>query len=200
MDPIGALRIAVDAVELTEPDVSLHADWLDALAEFAAAGQYHHGSGLTPDGERPRTGPAWYPADLIDPDRFAAFVRHLRGLTREDVVRPLGLVPDSKLWITVRDGDGERRYLGALSLRHELNDYLFHHGGHIGYGVRPSAAGRGVATQALRLALDRARGLALSRVLVTCEVSNPASARVITKCGGVFEHVSEGLQRYWITL
>jgi predicted acetyltransferase len=37
-------------------------------------------------------------------------------------------------------------YLGAITLRHELNDFLLRAGGHIGYGIRPSAHGRGLAT------------------------------------------------------
>lgn len=32
--------------------------------------------------------------------------------------------------------------IGTISLRHELNDYLRREGGHIGYGVRPTASGR----------------------------------------------------------
>jgi predicted acetyltransferase len=37
-------------------------------------------------------------------------------------------------------------YLGAITLRHELNDFLLRAGGHIGYGIRPSAHDRGLAT------------------------------------------------------
>lgn len=184
-------------IRLTTPDLALHRSWLEAAAEFAAEGGYMHGSGLTPDGEEPRTGgPAWRPADLADPDRFAAFLAHLRSLEDPDVVRRLGMVPDSKLWITV--ADPQPRYLGAVSLRHELNAFLLEHGGHIGYSVRPSARRRGVATQALRLTLGLAAERGIDRVLVTCEQDNPASARTIERCGGVLEDVRGTLRRYWI--
>ncbi len=187
-------------IELTRPDLALHADWLAAAAEFTAIGQYQHGSGLTPDDEEPHPGSAaWRPAELAAPERFAAFVSHLRSLATEDVVRPLGMVPDDKLWITCR-GARLNRYVGALSLRHELNDHLRAEGGHIGYAVRPSAQGRGVATQVLGLALDRARGLGIDRVLLACEQTNPASARVIEKWGGVLEDVRGLMRRYWIDL
>ena len=75
-------------------------------------------------------------------------------------------------------------------------------GGHIGYGIRPSA--RGLATWAVQSVLVRAPALGLRKVLVTCGDSNLASARVIEKAGGVLEDVREtelGLtRRYWITL
>jgi predicted acetyltransferase len=76
--------------------------------------------------------------------------------------------------------------------------------GHIGYGVRPSARSRGLATWALQSVLVRAPALGLRKVLLTCDDSNPASARVIEKTGGVLEDVREtelGLtRRYWMTL
>ena len=74
----------------------------------------------------------------------------------------------------------------------------------IGYGIRPSARGRGVATWALRSVLPRASALGLEKVLVTCDDSNLASAQVIMKAGGVLEDVRPtelGLtRRYWIAL
>lgn len=56
----------------------------------------------------------------------------------------------------------------------------------------------------LALGLEECRKLGLSRVLVTCDQHNFASARTIQKNGGILENeVSEGTgitQRYWITL
>jgi len=181
---------------LVAPDVALHASWLQAAAEFAAAGVFQHGSGLTPDGEEPRVGRVpWRPADLTDPERFERFVDHLRGLADPDGERLAGLVPDTKLWVT-----REQTYLGAVSLRHELNDFLLNEGGHVGYSVRPSAWGRGIATWTLGATLDLARSMGIERALLTCEDTNPASARVIERCGGVLEDVRGTLRRYWIDL
>jgi predicted acetyltransferase len=95
-------------------------------------------------------------------------------------------------------------YLGAISLRHTLNDFLLHAGGHIGYGVRPTARGRGLASRALRAVLPEARSLGLARVLVTCQDNNLGSARTIENNGGVLEDVRDTdlgrTRRYWITL
>jgi len=108
-------------------------------------------------------------------------------------------VPATYWWIV--EGD---TYLGAIDLRHRLNDILLEAGGHIGYSIRPSARRRGLATWALGAVLPEARGLGLKRVLLTCTHGNTASARTIEHNGGVLEDVREtaiGTKcRYWITV
>jgi predicted acetyltransferase len=196
-------------VELTAPDVALHDSWLAAAAEFTALGEYQHGSGLTPDGDAPRPGlPAWRPAELADLGHFAAFLQWLATLEHRHVTAPLALVPDTKLWITraapaepISTGSAQtREFVGSVSLRHELNAFLFEEGGHIGYSVRPSKRRQGIATRALDLTLDVARGIGLDQVLVTCDDDNAASARTIEACGGELEDVRNGKRRYWIVL
>jgi predicted acetyltransferase len=98
----------------------------------------------------------------------------------------------------------EQRYLGCITLRHALNYFLLRAGGHVGYGLRPSARGRGLAGRALRMIFPRAQQLGLERLLVTCDDSNAASARTIEKAGGMLEDVRQtelGLtRRYWISV
>ncbi len=95
-------------------------------------------------------------------------------------------------------------YCGAIALRHSLNDFLLRAGGHIGYGIRPSARKKGLATWALGAVLPTARSLGLSRVLVTCDDDNIGSARTIENNGGVLENVADTelgrTRRYWIAL
>jgi predicted acetyltransferase len=102
-------------------------------------------------------------------------------------------------WIAESD-----TYLGSITLRHALNEFLLRAAGNIGYGIRPSARRRGLATWALGAVLPEARALGLDRVLVTCENGNIASARTIENCGGVLEDVRDTelgrTRRYWITL
>nr|WP_203589959.1 GNAT family N-acetyltransferase [Streptomyces sp. SID13031] len=89
------------------------------------------------------------------------------------------------------------RVQGAIALRHHLNPRT----GHIGYGIRPSARGQGLATWALAQILEDARRLDLARVLLVCAADNPASARTIEHNGGVLEESeATAVRRYWIDL
>jgi len=113
-------------------------------------------------------------------------------------------VPETPLWYV--EGDA---FLGSVHLRHRLNEILAQWGGHIGYAVRPSAQGRGHACAMLAGMLDHARThhRDLDRVMLTVNLKNPASMRVVEKNGGVFADIvphpwvpgDEG-KRYWIAL
>jgi predicted acetyltransferase len=100
--------------------------------------------------------------------------------------------------------DENKQIIGAISIRHELNNYLYNFGGHIGYGIRPSYRRQGYATEMLRLALLIARQIGLEKVLITCDKNNIASAKTIINNDGVLENevISEKeiTQRYWIAL
>lgn len=101
--------------------------------------------------------------------------------------------------------DDERDYfIGEIAVRHTLNDALFLRGGHIGYCVRHGEWGKGYATLMLGLSLEKAKALGLSKLLVTCNDSNLASARVMEKNGFTLENVIEVdgflTRRYWKTL
>lgn len=101
--------------------------------------------------------------------------------------------------------DEERNVIvGAVNLRHYLNEQLLLDGGHIGDGIRPSERRKGYATEMIRLALEKCRQLGIFRVLMVCDKDNTGSARSIQRNGGVLENEPEveGVvqQRYWITL
>ena len=171
--------------ELIAPDVALHASWLKSLDEWGSAPQ--DGSGYHADQH-----------DVQSAEGFAAWVQYLRE--RSDPRTPMepGFVHATHWWI-VEEGE----YLGAITLRHSLTDKLLEGGGHIGYGVRPSARGRGLAAWALGEVVKHARKQGLERVLVTCDDANPASFKTIERNGGVLEDVRETwlgtTRRYWIT-
>lgn len=115
---------------------------------------------------------------------------------------PNGGVPSS-VYLAVRCSDD--RIVGIIDLRHHIDHpVLGLWGGHIGYSVRPSERGKGYATEMLRQNLINCRGRGLSRVLVTCSDSNPASELVILANGGVFEKTvcvnGKNIKRYWIAL
>ncbi|MBO4360415.1 MAG: GNAT family N-acetyltransferase [Eubacteriaceae bacterium] len=113
-----------------------------------------------------------------------------------------GRVPDSVFFLLDEERD---RLLGAIDIRHYLNEELFREGGHIGDGIRPSERRKGYATQMIRLALIECRKLGIEKVLITCDKDNAASAGSIINNGGILENEfvnSDGEieQRYWITL
>ena len=113
-----------------------------------------------------------------------------------------GKVPDSVFFLL----DTERNILlGAINIRHYLNEHLLNYGGHIGDGIRPSERRKGYATEMIRLALYECKKLGIDRVLMVCNKSNVASAKTIIKNGGVLENEftddnGKTLQRYWIEI
>jgi predicted acetyltransferase len=170
-------------LQLIEPTVDLRDSWMESAKEWGDTHQ--DGSGL------------WEADDLSTVEGFAAWTQRLREQSSLPVTAER--VPATYWWIV-----DNNTFLGAITLRHVLNDKLLEGGGHIGYGVRPSARGRGVATWALSAVLDQARTHGINRVLVTCDEDNVASARTIERNGGVLEDIRDTwlgrTRRYWIEL
>jgi predicted acetyltransferase len=132
-----------------------------------------------------------------DPSDFDAYVASL-----EPLPVPAGRVPNSVFFLL---DEKSGRLLGAVDIRHELNDWLLAHGGHIGDGIRPSERGRGLGTRLVALALDECRSLGIERVLMVCSADNVASAKTIEANGGVLENEvtsDDGTlqRRFWIDL
>ena len=96
-------------------------------------------------------------------------------------------VPEDRVPAALLLADVDGDVVGRISVRFALNDFLFARGGHIGYAVRPVFRRRGHATEILRQGLDLARQHGVGSILVTCDDENIASAKVIERCGGVFE-------------
>ena len=172
-------------IDLVAPTVALHTSWLQARDEWP--GGHQDGSGLRPDD---------------DVETRAGFAAWVDRLTRQaDPSTPIepGLVHATRWWM-VEQG----HYLGVIDVRHELTPAMLEVAGNIGYSVRPTARGRGIATWALGAVLPRARHLGLTRVLLTCQEGNVTSARTIERNGGVLEDVRDTgigrLRRYWIDL
>lgn len=112
-----------------------------------------------------------------------------------------GLVPDSTFFCL----DEERNIIvGAVNIRHYLNESLLLDGGHIGDGVRPSERRKGIATKMIHLALEECKKLGIQKVLMVCDKDNIGSAKSIIYNGGVLENeiTVDGIveQRYWIEL
>lgn len=110
-------------------------------------------------------------------------------------------VPDSTFFCLDLD---RNIFVGAVNIRHYLNDQLLLNGGHIGDGVRPSERRKGIATQMIGLALEECKKIGIDKVLMVCDKNNIASAKSIINNGGILENEiiigDKLIQRYWIEI
>ncbi len=113
-----------------------------------------------------------------------------------------GKVPDSVFFCLDLD---RNIFVGAVNIRHYLNERLLYTGGHIGDGIRPSERRKGYATKMIALALEECKKLGIKKVLMCCDKNNIGSYKSIINNGGVLENEitdEDGciVQRYWIEL
>ena len=113
-----------------------------------------------------------------------------------------GYIPNSVFFLLDVD---RSTLLGAVDIRHYLNEYLLQYAGHIGTGIRPSERRKGYATEMIRLSLYECRRLGIANVLMVCDKANIASKKSIINNGGILENefVDEDgkvQQRFWINL
>ena len=172
--------------ELILPDVRVRASFLEAMREVVEEGNRAEAANM--GSEQTRYAAAWH-----SEEGFAEYVATVLADGAETTPRRIGIVPHTTWW-WVDDLD----YLGRISLRHRLNEFLLEVGGHVGYYVRPSRRRRGHATAMLRAVLPYAADLGIQRALVTCDETNVASRRVIEAAGGVLEDQRGVKLRYWV--
>lgn len=136
---------------------------------------------------------------LLDRDRADTWDAYLELLGRQRIERDPrpDRVPASFL---VGDVDGE--LVGRVSIRHCLDPFLRHEGGHVGFGVRPDHRRNGYARRMLELAVAYLVDRGERPVLVVCDADNAVSARIIEACGGELDDVRERegggrVARYW---
>jgi predicted acetyltransferase len=165
---------------LTDPAVRFRSSFLAAVKEFQDDREY---------------GLSWFVTDIEDEALYdeAAFERYVARLLAEgtEAGARAGFVPASTLWWT----EGEE-VLGRLGLRHFLTPRLERVGGHIGYDVRPSARRQGHVGAMLKAALPIAAELGITEALLTCDVTNIASRRVIEANGGRLIDQIDGKLRF----
>lgn len=146
-------------------------------------------------------GQAWQYAGMASLEEAKDYEEWVRVKNDESkgINLPDGYVPAST-FLTIRKSD--KKVIGIVNIRHELNDFLLNTWGHIGQTVRPNERGKGYGKIQLLKALQKAYDLGIPNVLVTCDELNVASAKTIESCFGVYEnsvsHDNEVLRRYWI--
>ena len=88
-----------------------------------------------------------------------------------------GWVAFSRLWLIE-----DERFVGIFDVRHSLTEYLKKEGGNVAYYIIPSARGRGLAQEGLKLCCKYAKEvLGLEEVLITCNALNIASYKTMKK-------------------
>ena len=170
--------------ELTRPHPRFRTSFLAAMDEFVAEGRVDDDSIIGWD--LASFGDTW-----SEPAGFAAYVAET--LAEAERPRKPGFVCQSSWWWT--EGD---EYVGRISLRHELTPHLLEVGGHIGYDVRQSRRRQGHATRMLAAVLPESAKLGIDPALVTCDLDNVGSLRVIEANGGVLEDQRGLKRRYWV--
>lgn len=168
-------------MKLVKPSKKYETSFMEAVDEYTAEGRSYEALMLHQTGS------------------FDGMIQYYAN-AEKGIGLPEGYVPATEFWIV--DGD---KFIGRVSIRHELNDYLTNFGGHIGYAIRPSERKKGYGTKALDLGLIEAKKLGINKILITCNTTNIGSKKIIEKNGGVFEdeRPKEGeapILRYWITI
>lgn len=126
---------------------------------------------------------------------FHNYINHMDNKAEEN-----GFVPYTTYFCLDED---RNIFVGAVNIRHYLNDSLLLNGGHIGDGVRPSERRKGIATKMIGLALKECKKIGLDKVLMVCDKKNVGSAKSIVKNGGILENeitVDGIVQRFWIKI
>ncbi len=180
----------MDAITLIEPDI----DYADDIWQFRQ--------------EILKT-------DADNEDRFAGcislddsrsaeeWIKTCRLRKEAQTCEETGTLVPADIFLAVRKADN--RIVGMIDLRHHINHpILGTWGGHCGFSVRPSERGKGYAKEMLRLNIENAGKLGINKLLITCDVTNPASEKVILENGGIFENIIDvdgcRIKRYWITV
>jgi len=110
--------------------------------------------------------------------QFQAYVKLKQGYSVGKNL-PEGFVSDSTYILEV-DGN----YVGIFNLRHELNDFLRQHAGHIGYGIAKPYRHKGYATRGLKLLIDKAKEIIKEdEIYMSVHKDNAHSLRVQTNNG-----------------
>ena len=100
--------------------------------------------------------------------------------------------------------DEQEKIVGAINIRHELNDELRFNGGNVGYGIKPSERKKWYATIGLSLALEKCKKSWLDKVLLTCGKGNVWSSKTMIKNWWIwdseYQHEWHTKERYRIPI
>lgn len=170
-------------LKLVKPCNDYKEEYIEMMEEWKATGE--------------KIVPASIRKDYYDFNKMVIeFKNEEKGIVKE------GAVPSTTYW-----GYDEEtgKIVGAVNIRHYLNDKLLKNGGHIGDGVRPTERKKGYATEMIKLALEKCKELGIEKALMVCYKDNIGSVKSIKNNGGILENeipAEDGKtdQRYWINI
>jgi len=167
---------------LVKPDIFLEEKFIDMIMDY----NYHEEDTFNSD----------YFNKNFD---FEAYIKDLDEMSI-GVGLPKGYVPSTEWWLI----NGNNDILGTIRLRHKLTERNRLEGGNIGYDISPRYRSKGYGKVLLKLALAKAKGFGLEKVLITCDFDNIGSKKVIEYNGGNLENTiisketGKEVLRYWI--
>lgn len=129
-------------------------------------------------------------------DDFRGYIQELRNYSKGIKV-PEGWVPFSTFWLINDD-----EVVGVARVRHKE----IGHAGHMGADISPYHRNKGYGTEALALSLEKAKEIGLKEVIVTCNINNHGSKKIIEKNSGkllevvLHEEENEKLYKFSISL
>ncbi len=131
---------------------------------------------------------------------FKDYVVHLKSMQTDP---PRLLVPSTTLFLI---NEEDKEILGAIDIRHFLNDGLLKNGGHIGYGIKKEHRGKKLAEKMVKLSKPILEELKLEEVLICCDKENKASDKTLINLNAELENEvldtknskQRIVKRYWL--
>ncbi|MEN9692989.1 MAG: hypothetical protein RLZZ330_633, partial [Actinomycetota bacterium] len=82
--------------------------------------------------------------------------------------------------------------VGRIRLRDETTGDFYESHGDVGYDMSPRFQNRGYATVMLNSVIEIAKSQGRTHLLITCNIANIASSRVLEKNGGTLRDIFDG--------
>lgn len=119
---------------------------------------------------------------------FYNFIKELNELELNPKIE-LGKVKESTYWLI-----DKQEFIGRISIRHSLSEYLEKYDGNIGFEICPSKRKMGYGSILLSLGIEQAKKLELNKILIMCKDSNTASIKIIEKNNGIL------IEKYFVKI
>lgn len=121
---------------------------------------------------------------IYDGYTFEEALERCLNMENEEYSKKIERCP-ARTFLLIREND--KKIVGNINIRWNLNEKMLQFGGHIGYGIRPTERRKGYNKINLYLGILEARRLGLEKVMLDCDVNNLGSDRTLKALGGKLE-------------